>query len=57
MCVCGCVCSLKEEFQGSAISESKSILEVVEHSFEAVQNWNIDIENKLDVLTEEEKVV
>lgn len=59
MCVCvyACACSVKEEFQGSATSESKSVLEVVEHSLDTTENWNTDIENKLDVLPEEEEKV
>ena len=59
MCVCvyACACSVKEEFQGSATSESKSVLEVVEHSLDTIENWHTDIGNKLDVLPEEEEKV
>lgn len=35
--MCMCLCVLKEEFQGSVILELKSVLEVVEHRFEAVK--------------------
>ena len=56
MCVCvyACACSVKE-FQGSATSESKSVLEIVEHSLDTIENQNTDIENKLDVLPEKEE--
>lgn len=39
MCVCvyACACSVKE-FQGSATSESKSVLEIVEHSLDTIEN-------------------